>query len=171
MGRIILCMVGQVAKTSKREISKMFTEVETKVIEKALKIISSKFKKTTDQLSSSKLTKAYLSLTLTVLEYEVFVVVHLDTQHRVIDVEELFRGTIDGCAVYPREVVKSALSKNSSAVIFAHNHPSGMAEPSQADISITSRLKIALETVDIRTLDHIIIGQGESVSLMERGLL
>ena len=90
--------------------------------------------------------------------------------HRVIAFEELFRGTIDGTSVYPREVVKEALSANAAAVILAHNHPSGVAEPSQADERITRRLKAALELVDIRLLDHLVIGDGEAVSLASRGL-
>ncbi len=85
--------------------------------------------------------------------------------------EELFRGTIDGAAVYPREVVKRCLHNNAAAVIFAHNHPSGLAEPSQADIAITNRLKLALNTIDVRVLDHVVVGRMEVVSFAERGLL
>ena len=88
-----------------------------------------------------------------------------------MEVEELFRGTIDGAAVYPREVVKRALYHNAAAVIFAHNHPSGIAEPSQADIAITRKLKTAMQTIEIRVLDHLVIGAGEVVSFAERGLL
>ena len=88
-----------------------------------------------------------------------------------MEVEELFRGTIDGAAVYPREVVKRALYHNAAAVIFAHNHPSGIAEPSQADIAITSKLKTAMQTIEVRVLDHLVIGAGEVVSFAERGLL
>jgi DNA repair protein RadC len=89
----------------------------------------------------------------------------------VLRFDELFRGTIDGTSVYPREVVKEALSVNAAAVILAHNHPSGVAEPSQADERITKRLKSALELVDIRLLDHLIIGDGETTSMASRGLL
>ncbi len=95
----------------------------------------------------------------------------LDNRHRVIQYHELFRGTIDGAAVYPREVVRYALEQNAAAVIFAHNHPSGVAEPSQADISLTRRLKEALGLVDIRVLDHMVVGHGEVISLAERGLM
>ena len=96
----------------------------------------------------------------------------LDNRHRVIAFEELFTGTIDGTSVHPREVVRTALFHNAAAVILAHNHPSGVAEPSQADEQITRRLKDALALVDVRTLDHIIIGDGDSsVSFAERGLL
>ena len=103
--------------------------------------------------------------------HEVFMVLYLDTRHRLLAVEELFRGTIDGANVYPREVVRQALHHNAAAIIFAHNHPSGVAEPSSADEAITQRLQDALRLVDIRVLDHIIIGRGEQVSLAERGLL
>lgn len=89
----------------------------------------------------------------------------------MITFEELFRGTIDGASVYPREVVKQALAHNAAAVIFAHNHPSGIAEPSQADRHITQRLKSALDLVDIRVLDHIVVGDAETVSLAEQGLI
>ena len=95
----------------------------------------------------------------------------MDNRHRVIEIEDMFRGTIDGSSVHPREVVKSALLHNAAAVIFAHNHPSGVAEPSRADQSITERLKKALALVDIRVLDHIVISSAETVSFAERGLL
>ena len=103
--------------------------------------------------------------------HEVFCCLFLDNRHRVIRFEELFRGTIDGTSVYPREVVKRALAVNAAAIILAHNHPSGVAEPSQADERITRRLKSALELVDIRLLDHLIIGDGVSLSLASRGLV
>ena len=95
----------------------------------------------------------------------------LDKRHRLIQFEELFRGTIDGASVHPREIVKLALQRNAAAVIVSHNHPSGVAEPSQADELITQRVKEALALVDIRLLDHIIVGDGVSVSLAERGLI
>lgn len=102
---------------------------------------------------------------------EVFCCLFLDNRHRVIRFEEMFRGTVDGTSVYPREVVRRALSLNAAAVILAHNHPSGVAEPSQADESITRRLKAALELVDIRMLDHLVVGDGLATSLASRGLL
>ena len=105
------------------------------------------------------------------LEHELFCCLFLDNRHRVIKFDEMFRGTIDGTSVYPREVVKEALAVNAAAVILAHNHPSGVAEPSQADERITKRLKSALELVDIRLLDHLIIGDGEATSLASRGML
>ena len=102
--------------------------------------------------------------------HEIFAVLFLDQRHRVIKFEEMFQGTIDGANVYPREVVKKALHHNAAAVILAHNHPSGVAEPSQSDERITQRLKDALALVDIRVLDHFVIGD-DIVSFAERGLL
>jgi DNA repair protein RadC len=124
-----------------------------------------------DVLTSSELTRQYLRARLGKYEHEVFACLFLDNQHRVVNLEELFSGTIDGAAVYPREVVKRCLHNNAAAVIFAHNHPSGIAEPSQADVSITQRLKIALNTIDVRVLDHIVVGGRDVVSFAERGLL
>jgi DNA repair protein RadC len=116
-------------------------------------------------------TEAFLMARLRDLPHELFCCIYLDNRHRIIAFEELFRGTIDGTSVYPREVVKQALSANAAAVILAHNHPSGVAEPSQADERITRRLKAALELVDIRLLDHLVIGDGISTSLASRGML
>ena len=122
-------------------------------------------------LSSPKATRDYLALKLGNLEHEVFSVLFLDKRHRLISYKEMFRGTIDGASVHPREVVKEALKQNAAAVILAHPHPSGVAEPSQADEFITQRLKDALALVDIRILDHIIVAGGDTVSFAERGLL
>jgi DNA repair protein RadC len=122
-------------------------------------------------LASPKATRDFLSARLRDLEHEVFCCIYLDKRHRLIQFEELFRGTIDGASVHPREIVKLALQRNAAAVIVAHNHPSGIAEPSQADELITQRVKEALALVDIRLLDHIIVGEGVSVSLAERGLM
>jgi len=124
-----------------------------------------------DVLSDPQATRAYLSMRLGDVPHEVFACVFLDTRNRVIAFEELFRGTIDGAAVYPREVVKAALRHNAAAVIFAHNHPSGVAEPSAADRDITRRLVKALALVDIRALDHLILTRHDHVSLAERGLM
>ena len=116
-------------------------------------------------------TAGYLQARMQDLEHELFCCLFLDNRHRIIRFDEMFRGTIDGTSVYPREVVKEALAINAAAVILAHNHPSGVAEPSQADERITKRLKSALELVDIRLLDHLIIGNGEATSLAARGML
>ncbi|MCD2449541.1 DNA repair protein RadC [Methylicorpusculum oleiharenae] len=124
-----------------------------------------------DALTSPEITRAYLSAQLRGYSYEVFACLFLDNQHRVIKFEELFRGTIDSAAVYPREVVKRTLHHNAAAVIFAHNHPSGINEPSQADKQITDKLKQALSLFDIRLLDHFIVGDGQPYSFAEHGLL
>jgi DNA repair protein RadC len=124
-----------------------------------------------DALTSPQATRDYLTAKLRGLPHEVFACLFLDTRHRVIHYEELFTGTLDGASVYPREVVKRALAKNAAALIFAHNHPSGVAEPSRADELLTRRLKEACALVDIRVLDHFVIGEGAAVSFAERGLL
>ena len=116
-------------------------------------------------------TEQYLMARLGNLRHELFGCLFLDNRHRVLRFAALFRGTIDGTSVYPREVVKEALDVNAAAVILAHNHPSGVAEPSQADERITRRLRAALELVDIRLLDHLVIGDGRAVSLASRGLI
>jgi DNA repair protein RadC len=116
-------------------------------------------------------TEAFLMAKLRDLPYELFCCLFLDNRHRILHFEPLFRGPIDGTSVYPREVVKQALAVNAAAVILAHNHPSGVAEPSQADERITRRLQAALELVDIRLLDHLVIGDCQCTSLASRGLL
>lgn len=120
---------------------------------------------------SPQMVRDYLIGQLRHRQQEVFVALWLDNQHRLLNYQELFSGTIDGASVYPREVVKQALAENAAAVIFAHNHPSGVAEPSQADRHITTRLQKALELVDIRVLDHLIVGEGEITSFAELGWL
>ena len=122
-------------------------------------------------LSSSSETAKFLRLKLATNDREVFAVIFLNNLHRVIAYEEMFFGTIDGSSVHPREVVKNALHHNASAVIFAHNHPAGVSEPSQADIQLTKRLTAALELVTIRVLDHMVVSYGETTSFAETGLL
>jgi len=122
-------------------------------------------------LDSPAATHQFLVSRLRDQSYELFCCLHLDNRHRLIAFDELFRGTIDGASVHPREVVKQALSRNAAAVILAHNHPSGVAEPSQADELITRRLREALALVDIRVLDHCIVGDNGCLSFAERGLL
>jgi DNA repair protein RadC len=124
-----------------------------------------------DCLDSPATTRRFLASRLRHLPHEVFACLLLDNHHRVITFEELFRGTIDGASVHPREVVRLVIRFNAAAVILAHNHPSGVAEPSRADIQLTRRLTDALALVDVRVLDHIVVGEGEGVSLAERGLL
>jgi DNA repair protein RadC len=113
----------------------------------------------------------YLRARLRHLPYEVFGCLYLDNRHRVLAFEELFRGTVDGASVHPREVVRACLQHNACAVIFAHNHPSGVAEPSAADRAITHELRDALQLVGVRVLDHLVIGSGEPVSMAARGLI
>jgi DNA repair protein RadC len=127
--------------------------------------------KARDILTSSAATRDYLRARFKSCESEVFSCLFLNNQHHVMELEELFHGTIDGAAVYPREVVKRCLYHNAAAVIFAHNHPSGIAEPSQAGIAITRKLKSAMQTIEVRVLDHLVIGVDEVVSFAERGLL
>lgn len=122
-----------------------------------------------DALTSPEHTKRYLTRMLRDRHREAFYVLFLDNQHRVLKGEILFEGTIDVAAVYPREVVKRSIDYNAAAIILAHNHPSGVAEPSQADRRITKRISDAVELVDIRVLDHFVIGDGEIVSFAERG--
>ncbi len=123
------------------------------------------------QLTDPAATRSYLITRLRDLPQEVFCCLYLDNRHRVIAFEELFHGTLDGTSVHPREVLRKALAHNAAALIFAHNHPSGVAEPSDADRRLTQRLKDALALVDIRVLDHFVVGDGEAVSFAERGLL
>ena len=122
-------------------------------------------------LTSPQSVRDYLRLTLGTREHEVFIALFLDAQHRVISAEELFRGTLTQTSVYPREIVKAALKANAAAIIFAHNHPSGVAEPSQADELLTRQLKEALALVDVKVLDHFIVAGRATLSFAERGLL
>jgi DNA repair protein RadC len=122
-------------------------------------------------LDSPPKVREYLRLRIGSLPHEVFAVLFLDAQNRLIDDEQLFRGTLTQTSVYPREVVKRALARNAASVIFAHNHPSGLAEPSRADELLTSSLREALALVDVRVLDHVIVAGASSVSFAERGLL
>lgn len=123
------------------------------------------------KINAAQDSKDFLTLKLAHLEHEVFAVIFLNNQHKVIAFEELFRGTINASSVYPREVVKRGLQLNAAAVILSHNHPSGEPDPSQSDENITSQLVSALQLVDIRVLDHIIVGGDQTTSLAERGML
>jgi DNA repair protein RadC len=124
-----------------------------------------------DALNSPRMVRDYLQLLLGGRHQEVFLVLFLDTQHRVIATEELFHGTLSQTSVYPREVVKRALAHNAAAVILAHNHPSGVAEPSQSDQLLTDALKQALGLVDVRVLDHFVVAAGRTLSFAEKGLI
>ena len=140
------------------------------IVAMARKLMNRRFAKGRS-ITSPDAFRDYLQLKLADREHEVFCCVFLDTRHRILAFEPLFRGTIDGASVYPREVVKQALILNACAVILAHNHPSGESEPSQADRDLTRRLQQALTLVDVRVLDHFIIGKGRAYSFAERGLL
>jgi len=147
------------------------TKNENKIIKQALSILKSRAKNSDATLNNADSVRKYLTLKLAELEHEVFVAIYMDTRLQVIEFNEMFRGTIDGASVYPREVVKQALKVNASAVIFAHNHPSQVAEPSQADKQITRRLRDILELIEVRVLDHFVIGGSNIISFSERGLL
>ena len=142
------------------------------IIESALKILESRilYDPGSPSMTSPQASKDFVKLQLATYEHEVFACLFMDNKHRVITFDKLFRGTIDGASVYPREVVKACLSHNAAAVIFAHNHPSGISEPSLADKSITKRLNDALALIDVRVLDHLIVGE-EVTSFAERRLL
>lgn len=142
---------------------------EDATIRRALGFLANRLREPGAALNSPQAVRDYLALSLGAREHEVFVAVFMDTQNRVIAAEELFRGTLTQTSVYPREVVKRALALNAASVILAHNHPSGTLEPSQADHWLTDQLKSALALIDVRTLDHFIIGGRDAVSFAECG--
>jgi DNA repair protein RadC len=148
----------------------LFTAQEQEVLSHAAEILKSKLLVSEQPaLTSPEIVKLFCQNSLAAKEHEVFGVIFLDNQHRVRSTAELFTGTIDAASVYPREVVKNALAENAAAVIFYHNHPSGVAEPSQADRRITRRLIDALTLVDIKVLDHFVVSFENTVSFAERG--
>lgn len=148
-----------------------FDEIEQKAIIKlALDILAARHAPGSN-LTSPTETTAFLRVKFADYKNEVFCAIFLDNRHRVLSFDEMFQGTVDGASVYPRVVVQRALEINAAAVIFAHNHPSGIAEPSNADEQITRRLKDALALVDVRVLDHIVVGVTETISMAEKGLL
>lgn len=144
-------------------------QADDDIIRQALNILHGRLVGEREALHNPEDVKNYLRLKLTELEHEVFACLFLDSQHRVIQYEEMFRGTINGASVHPREVVKRALQLNAAAVIFSHNHPSGVPEPSHSDRHLTKRLQEALELVEIRVLDHVIVGSEGMVTFSERG--
>ncbi|MBU1358356.1 MAG: DNA repair protein RadC [Gammaproteobacteria bacterium] len=141
----------------------------TAVLEIARRALAERLKKGA-VFDSPEAVKSYLQLHLATRPHEVFAVLFLDAQHRLVAFEELFRGTLTHTSVYPREVVTRALAHHASAVILAHNHPSGSVEPSQADEALTRTLKAALALIDVRVLDHVIVARGDSLSMAEKGL-
>ena len=144
---------------------------EQEIIDQALTILEGRLAQPGYCVSKPEDAASYLRLQFEGLEREAFRVMFLNSQHSLITFEELFRGTIDGAAVYPREVVKAALEFNAAAVILTHNHPSGVAEPSSADRRITERLSSALGLIDVRVLDHVIVGGNDTFSFAQHGLL
>ncbi len=144
---------------------------QDKIIARALRILEERAKYNEQTLGTPTDVKNYLRLKLGEVEHEVFCCVWLDSQHKVIDFEEMFRGTINQTSVYPREIIKAALRHNAAAVIFAHNHPSSILEPSSADIQLTSTLKKTLDMIDVRTLDHFIVASTGILSFAEKGLM
>jgi DNA repair protein RadC len=144
--------------------------VEDRIIERALEILSSRVREGA-ALTSPGAVRDYLRLALSGREHEVFVCIWVDAQHRAIALEEAAHGTLTQTSVYPREIVKAALRHNAAAVIFAHNHPSGVAQPSQSDELLTRNLKEALALVEVRVLDHFVVAGAQAISFAERGLI
>ena len=149
----------------------MLDAKEQRAINKALKILESHFSATEYKVDSPSASASYLKLKLSLCEREVFAVMFLNNQHELIEYQELFFGTIDSSVVYPREIIKEALRLNSSALVLAHNHPSGNVLPSEADKRLTNRVVEACRAVDLRVLDHIIVGKSNHYSFAEFGLI
>ena len=141
------------------------------VCEAAVQYLAGKLTNDNPTMSSPVITRKFVRLKLAQLEHEEFAVLFLNTRHQLIEFRSMFRGTIDAASVWPREILKAVLQVNASAVILAHNHPSGNAEPSRADRAITRRLIEALSLIDVRVLDHLVVGSDETVSFAERGLI
>jgi DNA repair protein RadC len=151
-------------------LSPVFPANEQRVIQRALRLLEKYQRQPSESFTSTSLTKTWLQLQMAHLEREVFIVMYLDNQHCLLERETLFTGTLSHTEVHPREVVKSALKHNAAAVILAHNHPSGETEPSQADRHITKRVANALSLVEVRVLDHLVVGD-DVMSFAERGWL
>lgn len=143
---------------------------DSEIIEAALKILSKRMSRGS-LLASPRAARDYLALRFGQVEHEVFSAIYLTKRHQVIACEELFRGTLDGASVHPRIVVKQALRHNAAALLISHNHPSGQVTPSQADEFITSRLKAALDLIDVKLIDHVVVAGGDTMSFAESGLL
>ena len=144
---------------------------EDRAIYRAMHLLEKRLRKPGEAFNAPRSVRDFLTLNLAGYDREVFSVLWLDTQHRLIEAEHLFAGTLSQTSVYPREVLKRALHHNAAAAIFAHNHPSGCAEPSQADQLLTGTLKQALGLVDVRVLDHFVIAGRDTLSFAEKGLL
>lgn len=153
------------------EYARTLTRDDRDIVSDAIDILDRTLRRPGACLSNPKAVADYLKVSLSPRPHEVFAVLFLDNRHRLIEAQEMFRGTIDGASIYPREVVKTALALNAAAVILAHNHPSGVAEPSSADEAITRRLRDALSLIDVRVVDHFIVARTSHVSMAERGLM
>ena len=149
----------------------VFPMNEQRTIRRALRLLEKYQRQPSESFLAAGFAKKWLQLYLAKQEREVFVVIYLDNQHRLLEHETLFLGTINHTEIHPREIVKSALRHNAAAVIISHNHPSGITDASKADRAITSRIREALGLVDVRLLDHFIIGDGEALSFAEHGWL
>ncbi|VUD48375.1 hypothetical protein TDB9533_01221 [Thalassocella blandensis] len=148
----------------------MITEAQQATINEALNILHNTLIRGVE-FNNSTTVKDFLALELALLQQEVFAVLFLDSQHRLISFEKMFFGTINAAAVYPREVVRKALELNAAAVIFGHNHPSGNSEPSRADIAITRNLTTILNIIDVQVLDHVVVSPIDQTSMSESGLI
>ena len=164
------CNCRDDASSSPPALTPAWQYTRPEVVQQALDLLECSFCET-DALASPAIVRDYLRLLLADRPHEVFAVVFLDAQHRVIEVIEMFRGTLTQTSVYPREVVIEALARNAAAVILTHNHPSGHSQPSSSDEALTRALKSALQLVDVRVLDHLIVTRNEIVSFAEKGLL
>ena len=147
------------------------SKTEQRAIQRALDIMRQHLRQPGAALTSPAVVRDLLKLMIAAKTQEVFVCIWLDAQHRVIEIQEAFQGTLTQTSVYPREVLRAALERNAAAVIFAHNHPSGVAQPSQADEFLTRNLKDALKLIDVTVLDHFVVAGDQAVSFAERGLL
>lgn len=154
-----------------QDVTGTYREAQTdEVLQAAQSLLLSRVRNT-EVFTSPQAVRDFLRVRLSALEHEIFAVLHLDAQNRVLEYVEMFRGTVSQTSVYPREVVKESLARNSAAVILVHNHPSGAALPSRADEALTQTLKAALALVDVRVLDHLIVAGADVVSFAELGLL
>lgn len=149
----------------------MLTIVQQRTVDRALDVLGGLYVREDLRATSPDAVKAFCQLNIAHLEYEVFGVLFLDNRHRLLQYQSMFRGTIDGASVHPREVAKAALLTNAAALIFTHNHPSGIVDPSQADRTITARLVDALGLIDVRVLDHIVVTHETTYSFADHGLL
>ena len=162
-------IVGEIARSE--EVVPYSTESDDSAIARAITILETRMRLPGDVFTSPTDVKNYLRLTIGHLPHEVFGVLFLDAQNRLIAWEQMFRGTLTQTSVYPREVVLRALYHHSASVVLAHNHPSGSVQPSRADEALTQTLKSALALVDVRVLDHVIVAPGHALSMAEQGLL